>query len=428
MTGKKGEEGKGGEGRIFLNLPVPSPTCVSVNSIVNIQTSVTPTPSHSNEMEEDDNENLILLADAAIADMGISESHTLKEVSTDTLIPLVAEFQGGNIKNFASNWEKLTSDKNIISIVKYGLTIRFRELPSPSRPFQMECSEAEKPIVQSEIQKLLHKRVIHSSDCTPNDFFSPVFLRDKQDGTQKRVILNLKRFNDYLDKIHFKMESISQIISMIQPGCWMASFDLKDAYYSVSVHPKHRHYFKFLWNEAYEYDAMPMGYRDAPRIFTKLLKPVFATLRERGHQSVIYLDDGFLQGLTYNQCKLNIMITIRVLIALGFTIHPVKSIFDPVQEITTLGFIINSVTMIIALTPKKRKKLKRLCIQCLSSPTQTIRKVAQLVGNLVAATQGVPLAPLYYRRLEKEKATALKKVRGNYDAKIQPSTMVDIKH
>ena len=207
MTGKKGEEGKGGEGRIFLNLPVPSPTCVSVNSIVNIQTSVTPTPSHSNEMEEDDNENLILLADAAIADMGISESHTLKEVSTDTLIPLVAEFQGGNIKNFASNWEKLTSDKNIISIVKYGLTIRFRELPSPSRPFQMECSEAEKPIVQSEIQKLLHKRVIHSSDCTPNDFFSPVFLRDKQDGTQKRVILNLKRFNDYLDKIHFKMES-----------------------------------------------------------------------------------------------------------------------------------------------------------------------------------------------------------------------------
>jgi len=38
---------------------------------------------------------------------------------------------------------------------------------------------------------------------------------------------------------------------------------------------------------------MPNGYIDAMRIFTNLLKPAFAHLRERGHVSVIYVDDKF---------------------------------------------------------------------------------------------------------------------------------------
>ena len=63
-------------------------------------------------------------------------------------------------------------------------------------------------------------------------------------------MLNLKKLNKQVTKIHFKMESIKNVIRMVTPGYWMASIDLKDAYYSVWIHPDHQRFLKFYWKEA----------------------------------------------------------------------------------------------------------------------------------------------------------------------------------
>ena len=47
------------------------------------------------------------------------------------------------------------------------------------------------------------------------------------------MILNLKCFNENVSKHHFKMESLQSAVRLMKPGCYMASVDLKDAYYSV---------------------------------------------------------------------------------------------------------------------------------------------------------------------------------------------------
>ena len=87
---------------------------------------------------------------------------------------------------------------------------------------------------------------------------------------------------------------------MMKKDCWFASVDLKDAFYSVPIHPKHKKYLKFLWKgKIYQYTSMPNGYADAMRIFTKLLKPGFYELRRQGHLSVYFVDDSILQGDTY---------------------------------------------------------------------------------------------------------------------------------
>ena len=277
-------------------------------------------------------------------------------------------------------------------MVKYGVFLNFKTTPRLTRPHRLGHSEVETQQIGREVQKLLGKGVITPSVAGPSDYFSHVFLRDKKDGTY-RFILNLKGLNKHIERRHFKMESIKQIVAMVQPGCWMASIDLKDAYYSVPIHPDSRRFLKFVWDEEYEYPCLPNGYKDAPRIFTKILKPVYGTLREKGHQSVVYLDDTYLQGLTYSRCKVNVLLTIRVLQALGFTIHPSKSVVDPVQEITTLGFVINSLRMTISLTREKRTKIKRLCGDLSTIHNPTIRYVAMVIGNLVAASEAVPLAP-----------------------------------
>ena len=78
---------------------------------------------------------------------------------------------------------------------------------------------------------------------------------------------------------------------------------------------------------------MPNGYKDAMRVFTKILKPPFANLRSEGHLSVVHVDDTYLQGDSFNECKMNVPATIKLLQELGFTIHPEKSILNPLKAL-----------------------------------------------------------------------------------------------
>ena len=115
-------------------------------------------------------------------------------------------------------------------------------------------------------------------------------------------------------------------------------------------------YFSLFWDgNLYRFICMPNGYTDGPRTFTKVLKVPFALLG-RGHESVIYLDDGYLQGLTYALCLSNIQETVSLWTSLGFFISP-KSVLLPTQELTYLGFLLNSVSMYIALTAKRKDKI-----------------------------------------------------------------------
>ena len=72
----------------------------------------------------------------------------------------------------------------------------------------------------------------------------------------------------------------------------MATIDLKDAYYSVSVDKGNRKYLRFTWNnQLFQFTCLPNGSSSAPRIFTKLMKPVYSTLCCKGFENVGYIGD-----------------------------------------------------------------------------------------------------------------------------------------
>ena len=255
----------------------------------------------------------------------------------------------------------------------------------------------------------------------PGDQFSNLFTRSKEDGSL-RVILNLKNLNEICVTSHCKMESIMNVISMIKPGAYFASIDLKDAFYSVPIHKDFTKYLKFIWKgKAYKFICMPNGYNDAMRAFTKILKVPFSILREMGHLSVIYVDDSFLMGLNYIECTSNIKDTIHLLQSLGFTIHFGKSQLDPVQVIIFLGFIFDSQNMTITLTEKKKRKIIAFAQKLLSMNEISIRQLASFLGYIVSSFPAVPYGKLHYRIVEREKIWALKRHLGNFDSNIKIS-------
>ena len=136
---------------------------------------------------------------------------------------------------------------------------------------------------------------------------------------------------------HFKMESINNVLNIIRPN--MTSIDLKDAFFSVPIHSTHQKYLKFTFDDLFQFTCMPNGYGPAMRVFTKISKAPFGHLRSLDHNSVVYVDDSYLQGETYQACLDNISDTIKLLRELGFVFHTEKSALTPSQIIVFLGFI-----------------------------------------------------------------------------------------
>ena len=147
------------------------------------------------------------------------------------------------------------------------------------------------------------------------------------------MILNLKHLNNYVEYHHFKVDTLWSVIKLMTPNCFMASVDLKDAYYSVPVSPASQKLLKFIWKgQLYQYTCRPNGLSSCPRKFTKLLKPAYTVLRKKGHVSSGYIDDAYLQGNTYDDCASNVLDTVEQFSTLGLFVHPDKSVLEPTQR------------------------------------------------------------------------------------------------
>ena len=75
------------------------------------------------------------------------------------------------------------------------------------------------------------------------------------------------------------MDSLSHTLHMMRQHCCMASIDLTDTYYSVTIAFCDQKYLLFQFERVkYKYVRLPNDLSSAPRISTKLLKLVLSTL------------------------------------------------------------------------------------------------------------------------------------------------------
>ena len=202
--------------------------------------------------------------------------------------------------------------------------------------------------------------------------------------------------------------------SVNEENCYMASVDLTDAYYTVPVAVEHRRYLRFLWrNRLFQYTCLSNGLVSALRYFTKLLKPVYSTLRSQGYLNVGYINDSYLQGDSNTECRSDILTTLNVIESLGFLINHEKSVLQPCQKLVLFGFLSDSVNMKVFLAADKRERIILACQQLLKRSVISIRKVAHVIGLLVSSLPAVQYGPLHYRSLEIDKNIALQQNNGN---------------
>ena len=147
-----------------------------------------------------------------------------------------------------------------------------------SSPPKVPFSEADSLKIDLEISRLQDKRIIEEAAHESGEFISNIFFRVKKNG-DIGLILNLRLLNKAVQYYHFKMETINAAIHMMTRGCYMASVDLKDAYYSIPVCRHYRKYLRFRWRGSlYQFTCLPHGLSEAQENLPTYLKSLSLTL------------------------------------------------------------------------------------------------------------------------------------------------------
>ena len=248
-----------------------------------------------------------------------------------SLVNSKENFFAGKTANHFNDRCKLTNDKWVFNTI-CGYSVELSNFPKQKYiPPQIKFSDLEHHQIEAKLQRFLDCGIIARVHKTePDEFISNIFTQSKRDGGIW-VILNLKQFNErYVDHIHFKMETLRSAVDAMRPGCFFGLVDLVDAYYSIPLKISDRRFFRLYFDGIkYEITALIMGLGTSPRVFTKIMKPVFATLRAKCFISTAYIDDSCLQESTFDDCKQNIDTTVAPMDSLGLTIHLDKSVLIP---------------------------------------------------------------------------------------------------
>ena len=268
----------------------------------------------------------------------------------------------GRIQRFLVNWKLLTTDKNILNIVK-GWEVPLMSLPIQTRlPQAIKMNSLEETVMDREVESMLAKGAIREAIPKPDQFLSNVFVTPKKEEGEYRPIINLKGLNRFVPYHHFKMEGLKDVKNLLRKGDWMCKMDLKDAYFSVPLNPRSRKLVRFQWKGTlYEFLSLAFGLGPAPRVFTKLMKVPISFLRKLGVCLVIYLDDLLIIASSKEKLKMARDTTMYLFHHLGLTINLKKSFLEPTQIIEFLGVMVDSIKLTFSLPEKKIQKLISKC-------------------------------------------------------------------
>ena len=147
---------------------------------------------------------------------------------------------------------------------------------------------------------MLNKGAVRHASPHSTQFVSNLFVVPKKTG-DLRPVINLKPLNEFVQYHHFKMEGLSSLLDLLSGGEFLTTIDLKDAYFTINIHPDHYKFLRFTWkSNLHEFVCPPFGLSSAPRVFTKAMKPFVSAVRNKGIRLVVYLDDSYCQFNTRN--------------------------------------------------------------------------------------------------------------------------------
>ena len=216
-----------------------------------------------------------------------------------------------------------------------------------------------------------------------------------------RPVIDLSHLNDFVHLTPFKMETVASVLLSVREGDFLASLDLKDAYFQIPIHGSSRKLLRFmLEGTVYQFKALCFGLSTAPQVFTRVFAAVSAWAHSRGIRLLRYLDDWLVLSSSEKKAKESIRELLSLCRTLGIVINEKKSDLVPSQSAKYLGMTIDTgagkVFPSLARVEKFLTVAEKFC--SMQSPPAQLRQV--ILGHLASLERLVPHGRLRMRSLQ----------------------------
>ena len=311
---------------------------------------------------------------------------------------------GGRLQKFWHIWLEMGANPRVVSVLRDGYTLPFKQRPRLTRVPLVQSGYASptknmylKEALLSLMHKLVVERVVVKSSLA---FYNRLFLVPKP-NRKWRPILDLSRLNLFLSTGTFKMETPETIRLSLKTGEWVTSLDFSDAYFHVPIAQRSRKYLRFfLFNQTFQFTALPFGLATAPLEFTKVVKEVKLMAQAKGIRIHQYLDDWLLRAPSLELCLQHTQTLLALCRQLGWIINLTKSELVPKQVFNFVGYWFDLITGWVLPTQDRRETLQEKLRFMKGHRQCTVRQFMSLIGLLTATEKQVCAGRLYMRPIQ----------------------------
>ena len=155
-------------------------------------------------------------------------------------------------------------------------------------------------------------------------------------------MISLSQLNEFVELTLFKMETIASVLLSVREGDFLASLDLKDAYFQIPIHRSSRKLLRFTSEGmVYQFRALCFGLSTAPQVFTRVFAVVSAWAHSHGIRLLRYLDDWLVLSSSEREAKQAVQSLLSLCRSLGIVINE-KLDLVPSQTAKYLGMTIDT--------------------------------------------------------------------------------------
>lgn len=230
---------------------------------------------------------------------------------------------------------------------------------------------------------------------------NPIFAIPKPNGTNFRIILDLRHPNSYCKVPKFRLDRIEEAAKVAPANGFATIIDLMDAYHQVPVAENTRQALGFsVGGRTYRYAVLPQGSNASPYIYVKTIMTTIREIRKRGVRIVSYMDDFIIMAKDKKTCIRHTKLTLKILSDFGWIVNWAKSQLVPSRTVTFLGFDLTmpkySSPMMISIPAAKRHSISH-DLQRLARRTISAKLVAQTIGRALSLRAALPDAMVLCR-------------------------------
>jgi hypothetical protein len=171
----------------------------------------------------------------------------------------------------------------------------------------------------------------------------------------RRLVYNAIFLNEFTEASTYQLPTVDEVISGLEPGDVLVTFDLKHGFHGLVIHPAYTGWLCFRNSKGrlFKFVRVPFGVNWAPLVFCTVTGLFMKILRSEGiNMRFMYVDDGAMRASSMVVAEADLQRVEQIAEFLGIGLNTNKT-QGPATRVRVLGVEVDSLKMTVSLSVEK---------------------------------------------------------------------------